>query len=982
MHRVGKTFVKTTKRGQAVTKVRRERYLRDDVYVGCGDAAVEARYRGRDEALYVLRPERRGAKSERTIALIDSNVALHQMDALADARVTDVVICATVMEETRNKSRTSYERLRGLCKDKEKRFYVFSNENHAETYAEDVAGESANDRNDRAIRKAAAFYRRAIPRAACERVTLVTNDRGNARKAREENIDVMSVIEWIQSISNDASLVDLVVPGGGAEIPEDERDAKRAKSGGGASASVFEAYLDANDIKEGLASGKLIKGGVRTSRYNPFEAHVMNEGTGEGVLLSGRAAMNRAIDGDLVAVEILPESKWIRPGGMIITGTAEEDKETSSADVDAKDDAGGLAPETADETDVAVAATKASGVVPTGKVVGIIRRNWRERGYAASVDMGRDGKGPTAAGGGFASRVLCVPSDRRFPKIRIQTRQLEGLLDQRIVVVIDDWPADSMYPEGHYVKSLGLIGSVDAETQALLLENDVDDRPFAPAVYACVPALPWKVTDDHLAEPGREDLRDLLVCSVDPPGCKDIDDALSARDIDDERIEIGVHIADVTSFLFPDTAMDEEAARRGTTTYLVQRRLDMLPGALTTDICSLVGGQERLAFSAFWIVQKSTMLPDETVKPRFTKSVIKSAAALTYEQAQTRIDDASLNDDLTLSLRRLRDVARQLRKRRMANGALTLASPEVRFEMDQQSSDPLDVGMYVTRETNQMVEEMMLLANVSTAERILQAYPAAAMLRRHPIPEQKMFEPLLKAAKACGVDIDTQSNRTLAASLDAAVRPEDAYFNTLLRLQATRCMSQAVYCSSGQYAGPERMHYGLAMPLYTHFTSPIRRYADVIVHRLLSAAIGLCPRHKSLEDSDHVKSVADVCNVRHRNSQQAGRASVELHTLVFFRKRKIVADARVFKVRANGLVVFVPKFGIEGPVLFVEGENSDTATCTLDEDAMTVTHKGKTWKVFDRLTVRVEVEQLPAHRSRLLITIVPDDTPRGEIASA
>jgi exosome complex exonuclease DIS3/RRP44 len=290
--------------------------------------------------------------------------------------------------------------------------------------------------------------------------------------------------------------------------------------------------------------------------------------------------------------------------------------------------------------------------------------------------------------------------------------------------------------------------------------------------------------------------------------------------------------------------------------------------------------------------------------------------------------------------------------------------------------------MYVTRETNQMVEEMMLLANVSTAERILQAYPAAAMLRRHPIPEQKMFEPLLKAAKACGVDIDTQSNRTLAASLDAAVRPEDAYFNTLLRLQATRCMSQAVYCSSGQYAGPERMHYGLAMPLYTHFTSPIRRYADVIVHRLLSAAIGLCPRHKSLEDSDHVKSVADVCNVRHRNSQQAGRASVELHTLVFFRKRKIVADARVFKVRANGLVVFVPKFGIEGPVLFVEGENSDTATCTLDEDAMTVTHKGKTWKVFDRLTVRVEVEQLPAHRSRLLITIVPDDTPRGEIASA
>ena len=182
----------------------------------------------------------------------------------------------------------------------------------------------------------------------------------------------------------------------------------------------------------------------------------------------------------------------------------------------------------------------------------------------------------------------------------------------------------------------------------------------------------------------------------------------------------------------------------------------MLPSALTTDICSLVGGQERLAFSAFWIVDKSTMLPDENVKPRFTKSVIKSAAAMTYEQAQTMIDDPTKTDELALSLRRLRDIARKLRKRRMDNGALTLASPEVRFEMDQQSSDLLDVGMYVTRETNQMVEEMMLLANISTAERILEAYPAA-MLRRHPIPEQKMFEPLLKAAKACGVEIDSQS---------------------------------------------------------------------------------------------------------------------------------------------------------------------------------------------------------------------------------
>ena len=195
MERANKTFVKTIKRGKAVQKVRREHYLRDDVYVG--HEAAEERYRGKDPAAWVLRPERRkttgkegkdgeDGEGTRTIAVIDTNVALHQMDALADSRVTDVVVCATVMEETRAKSRTSYERLRAMCRDKGKRFFVFSNEHHRETYARDEPGETPNDRNDRAIRLAAAFYRRVIPKSACERVGLVTNDRGNARKAKEE----------------------------------------------------------------------------------------------------------------------------------------------------------------------------------------------------------------------------------------------------------------------------------------------------------------------------------------------------------------------------------------------------------------------------------------------------------------------------------------------------------------------------------------------------------------------------------------------------------------------------------------------------------------------------------------------------------------------------------------------------------------------------------------------------------------------------
>ena len=277
-----------------------------------------------------------------------------------------------------------------------------------------------------------------------------------------------------------------------------------------------------------------------------------------------------------------------------------------------------------------------------------------------------------------------------------------------------------------------------------MLEADVDDRPFAPAArvrplsrgvstsantssdshrrisgpFACVPWIPRGVATSTTR------------CRVaaDPEG----------------TLELGVHIADVTSFLKPDTAMDLEARRRGTTTYLVQRRLDMLPKPLTEDICSLRGGVERLTFSVFFRFDAKTGLPVPGVEPRFTKAVIKSAAALTYAEAQTMMDDPNDDSPLANDLRRINACARSLRKRRIDAGALTLASPEVRFEMDKETSQPLDVGMYVTREANQMVEEMMLLANVASRGAYTARVPVARAAQvRHP-PATRMFDPLLK----------------------------------------------------------------------------------------------------------------------------------------------------------------------------------------------------------------------------------------------
>ncbi|XP_069658672.1 exosome complex exonuclease RRP44 isoform X2 [Haliaeetus albicilla] len=562
----------------------------------------------------------------------------------------------------------------------------------------------------------------------------------------------------------------------------------------------------------------------------------------------------------------------------------------------------------------------------------------------------------------IARRHLFTPADRRIPRIRIETRQADTLEGQRIIVAIDGWPRNSRYPNGHFVKNLGSAGDKETETEVLLLEHDVPHQPFSQGVLSFLPKMPWSITEQDMKY--REDLRHLCVCSVDPPGCTDIDDALHCREVENGNIEVGVHIADVSHFIRPGNALDEESAKRGTTVYLCEKRIDMVPELLSSNLCSLRSNVDRLAFSCIWEMNHKA----EILKTRFTKSIINSKASLTYAEAQMRIDSTTMNDDITTSLRGLNKLAKILKKKRIDNGALTLSSPEVRFHMDSETHDPIDLQTKELKETNSMVEEFMLLANVSVAQKIYEEFPEFALLRKHPAPPPSNYDILVKAAKSKNLEIKTDSAKALAESLDKAESPEFPYLNTLLRILTTRCMMQAVYFCSGM--DNDFHHYGLASPIYTHFTSPIRRYADIIVHRLLAVAIGADSTYPELTDKHKLADMCKNLNYRHKMAQYAQRASVAFHTQLFFKSKGIVnEDAYILFVRKNAVVVLIPKYGLEGTVFFEE-KGKPTPRLDYNNEVPSLTVEDTTLHVFDKVKVNIMLDASNIQHQKIRMVLV------------
>lgn len=949
-----KTFLKPNKQG-GFNKVVKEHYLRDDIPCGVVDCQPCKSI-----------PNSKSIIQGLDILIPDTNIILHYLDVLERSEFNDIIILQTVLEETRNRNVGIHGRLRSLISSQSKRIHVFSNELHKDTYLEAFNSSDSstkdNDRNDKSIRKAASWYKNHLSNKY--RIILLTNDRENERLATMEGTMAFNLMIYCRELHpSNLDLVDMVSRNANQDMQIEEIDKKDCEK----QSSEFiypEDHLSDQEmetIASGIKSGTLFKGIFQASPYNPHEGTVNSENSNIGtIFLHDRLSVNRAIHGDMVIVKLLPKSEWHK-------------QETIQHDL--------MEDDSIQNNETILPSTKQlnstiemeKDLKPSGKVIFIQKR--KEKNYCGSIDRKSVKINPSIR----SQHVLFVPMNRRIPRIRIFTSQLDALLDQRIMIHIDDWQRNSNYPSGHLVKILGRAGEKSTETEAILLEHDISYLEFTPQVLSCLPS----VTDESNYCPedweyeGRMDLRHLNVCSIDPPGCTDIDDALHATKLDNGNWQIGVHIADVTHFVKAKSALDIEASQRATTVYLVDRRIDMLPPLLGTNLCSLKCNVERFAFSCIW-----EMTPNAEIKStQFSKSIIRSRASFTYDQAQARLDspekkrennlcsdgnvendnkDKDDDDALTSSLRALLSLSKKLKQRRIESGALTLASPEVRFNLDQDTQNPVDVELKESKEANSLVEEFMLLANISVAMELYKSFPETAILRRHPPPPEENFEALISALGKRGYDLRVKTSKELSDSLDQIIDPNDSFFNRLVRIMATRCMYQAVYFASGEYSHEQFKHYGLATPIYTHFTSPIRRYSDVLVHRLLHASIDSSRLGAATcWSKDQLVDICHNMNYRHRMAQQAQRSSIELFSHLFFREKKSIQEnGYIIKILPDSIVALVPKYGIEGLIKIIHKEEINKLEYDINQLAFKDKESNKIiLELFQKVVIELYIEQ-------------------------
>ena len=735
--------------------------------------------------------------------------------------------------------------------------------------------------------------------------------------------------------------------------------------------TLFTPYLPQATLPALLGDGQLVAGVLRVNKKNRSDAYVTTTDLDADIFICGSKDRNRALEGDLVAIELLDvdevwgqkrekEEKKKRKdnsdnrGSSIAVNDATTQPESSAAD-------GGIRrrgslrqrPTQKKNDDVEVEGQSLllmeeeeinddQKPLYAGHVVAVIERVAGQM-FSGTLGLLRPSSQATKekqeaerqAREGSNSRpqpdrqqdkpkiVWFKPTDKRVPLIAIPTEQAprdfverhQDYANKIFVACIKRWPITSLHPFGTLVESLGEMGDLKVETDALLRDNNFGPDDFSDAVLRNVGFEDWSVINDgEEALQTRRDFRSEKTFTIDPNGTKELDDAIHFKTLGDGTIELGIHVADVAHFVKQNSLVDREAKKRGTAVYLMNRTVNMLPPRLSTELLCLSPGQERYTVSVVFRVNANTgqVLDDQTW---IGKGVIKSSGKLSYEQVDSILGGhgaAEVDDAMAKVIQTLNHVTQKFREARFGHRATKIPALRLVYQLDDENV-PVEPNIFNSSPSHELIEELNLKANEFVAKRIYAGLPEKALLRRHAAPNPRRLQTFTERMTQIGYEIDTTSSGSLQNSL---FKVEDQDIRQGMETLLIKAMQRAKYAVAGKMPEAQLPHYGFNLPIYTHFTNPSRRYADIIVHRQLEAVLS----DGAIEFTEEIESImktTEQCNIKKDSAHTAQEQSVHIEACRKMDKKAqevggdLISDGIVLCVYESAFDVLIPEYGFE-----------------------------------------------------------------------
>ncbi len=505
--------------------------------------------------------------------------------------------------------------------------------------------------------------------------------------------------------------------------------------------------------------------------------------------------------------------------------------------------------------------------------------------------------------------LTAYPDDKKaYASIRLSKEdQTKVSIGDKVYVKMREWTDPKVNPEGDIIRILGRKGNNNVEMESIVLEKGFEIN-FPPAVEAEADTIEKNKNTDIANEiPKRVDFRKTLTFTIDPFDAKDFDDAISFKEVGNGKYEIGVHIADVSHYVAVGSELDKEALKRGCSIYLVDRTIPMLPEVLSNDVCSLNPHEDKLTFSAWFVLNEK----GDVLERHFGKTIINSDHRFTYEDAQEVLNVKS--GMYFKELNKLNEIAKILQKQKYDNGAIEFEQEEIKFKLDE-NGKPIGVYKKERLDTHKLVEEYMLLANREVARFIFDAIKSkgkrdtGSLYRIHDLPDQERMADLAVFVKALGYDLKTKDGKVTARDIKSLLNQiQGTQHEALISTALIRSMQKAVY--STKNIG----HFGLAFEYYTHFTSPIRRYPDLLIQRILQRHL----MHDTFGDKEIIafQDIAEKSTAREIDAASAERESKKLKQVEYMSdKVGSVFDGTISGVTEYGIYVEEKETKSEGMI--------------------------------------------------------------------